>query len=322
MKENSFTFVVPRRETESIDKTISAIKRSCEKLQLNYEIFSVCGNNPTKQRNECISLAKNSYIYFLDNDSILDENPLVELKDLLTKNPDIAIAGGPSLTPVTDSYLQKNFGAVLSSFSAVGKISARYSRKGNIRETDDSELILCNLIVKKDIFDKYGKFNENLYPNEENEFIYRVKKIGGKAVYDPDIYIYRTQRRTLKDFIKQMFTYGRGRGEQTRLSPKSFNPGILIPVIFSLYILFLLPVANIILSGDIKKYLFAPLLVYVIIVIMSWINKLKEDRIVYIYYPVLFLLTHLVYSTGIFYGFSEKGFKADKTEFYCKIEKV
>lgn len=322
MKENSFTFVIPRRETESIDKTISAIKDSCDKLRLNYEIFSVCGNNPTKQRNECIKLAKNSCIYFLDNDSILDENPLVELKKLLTKDADIAIAGGPSLTPDTDSYLQKNFGAVLSSFLAVGKISARYSRKGEIRESDDSELILCNLIVKKDTFDKCGKFNENLYPNEENEFIYRVKKIGGKVVYDPDIYVYRTQRKALKDFIKQMFTYGRGRGEQTRVSPKSFNPGILIPVAFSFYILFFLPVAVLMFSGDAKKYFFAPFFVYMAVMSISWLNKLKEDKIVYIYYPALFLLTHLAYSIGIFYGFFKKGFKADETEFYCKIEKV
>lgn len=323
MKENeiSFTFIVPHRETESIEKTIAAIKNIFVELEMDYEILSVYGNNPTIQRNECIKSAKSEYIYFLDSDSILTKESFNELKVYLEKNPETAIIGGPSLTPPSDSYLQKNFDAILGSFLAVGRISSRYSRHGKIRETDDSELILCNLAVKKSIFEKYGKFNENLYPNEENEFIYRIKSSGEKVIYNPDIYVFRSQRKSLKDFIKQMFTYGRGRGEQTRVSPKSFRPGILVPILFSLYVVFLL-VSDIVFPSNIVMYYFIPLFLYLIFMGISLIHKSIKDVMIYLYYPILFFLTHTIYCLGFFPGYFNKSFKADKTKFYCKIEKI
>ncbi|MFH1287205.1 MAG: glycosyltransferase family 2 protein [bacterium] len=324
MKENnlSVTFIIPHRETESIETTVSNIKKLCEESRISYEILSVCGNNPTKQRNECIKLAKNEYIYFLDNDSILTKESFSELKNYLEVNPDTAVIGGPSVTPPSDSYLQKNFGAILSSFSAVGKISSRYSKQGKIRETDDSELILCNLVVKKAIFEKYGEFSAHLYPNEENEFIYRIKNSGEKVIYCPNVYVFRPHRDTLKNFIKQMFNYGRGRAEQTRVSPRSFKWFVLVPVIFSLYVLaglFLITIFTV------KRYIllfFTPFFAYLIIMLASFIYKSFKDKIIYIYYPLAYFLAHVCYGLGLLYGFLKRNFTADEKVFYHKIKRV
>ncbi|MCL5236531.1 MAG: glycosyltransferase [Nitrospirae bacterium] len=316
----ALTFIIPHRETDTIEETVVSVKTSCEKAGIACEIFAVSGNNPTKQRNKCIDMARNDYIYFIDNDSIVVRESLEKFKGLIKKYPKVSVIGGPAIIHPQDNYLQKNFNSVLSSPLAVGKISSRYSKRGGVRETDDSELILCNLIVKKSIFDKVGKLNENLYPNEENEFIHRVKSFGEKVLYDPEIYVFKSQRETFKDFINQIFNYGRGRGEQTRISPKSFKPLILIPVFFSLY----LPLYLILgISGKIDIFIVsAPLFLYLFTATLSWFSQCLMDKYFYLYYPAIFLLTDALYGFGFLYGFFKRTFKTANIEFSYKIEKI
>lgn len=316
----ALTFIIPHREVENIAQTAAAVKASCEKTGVSYEIFSVSGNHPTKQRNRCIERGRNAYIYFIDNDSVVTPNALEEFKKLLGENREFSVLAGPTLTPPSDTELQKNFNAVLTSFFTTGKMSARYMKKGAVRETDDSEIILCNLIIKKNVFTKHGLFNEKLYPNEENEFVYRIKSRGEKVIYDPEFCIFRSQRETLEKFIKQIFNYGRGRGEQTRVSPESFKPSIMVPVLFSLYMV-LFPL-TVFFPADRAMLFSVPIYLYVFLDLMSWITISLRDKKFYSYYPILFCITHVMYGLGFIYGFFKKGFKANEVDFKYQIEKV
>ncbi|HMB00880.1 MAG TPA: glycosyltransferase family 2 protein [Spirochaetota bacterium] len=318
------TFIIPHRATEAISATVKCIKDACRENNLQYQIITATGNNPTYQRNRCITKARYSYIYFIDNDSKISADALKRAAALIQEQPDIAVLGGPALTPDSDTCLQQNFKAVFSSPWAVGSIASRYAARGRFRSTDDSELILCNLLVKKELFNKVGYFNEKLYPNEENEFISRVKQAGFRVCYDPGFYIKRSQRASFFKFIKQLFTYGRGRGEQTRLMPASFNIMLLLPLFFVLYLLtlpfFLWIVKYTPYSYSGQFFLLIPFGLYIFFDLAAFFSYILTRRQFPVFFPLFFCLNHIIYIAGFLRGLLRKTLQSELTKPVCNIK--
>lgn len=324
--------IIPHRPSDSVARTVLAVQTACRAHDIRHEIYSVCGNNPTEQRNRCIVRAVEPWIYFLDNDSVPDADTFAALLKILDQYPDAAVVGGPSLLLPTEEAVQQAAAAVFSSPLAVGKIAARYSRRGFARVTDDNELILCNLLVRRDVFDRVGLLDSRLYPNEENEFLARVVQAGLKVVYGPDVAIYREQRRTVAAFAKQVLTYGRGRGEQTRVSPSSFRPNLVIPLCFSLYMLGL----PLVLAGfgwlaahdalsslgmALLMLTVLPLGLYTVLVLTFVVDCRRRLKRLNALMPFFYLLNHLLYGIGFVQGLAARRFVAQTREFSFSITK-
>jgi len=181
------------------------------------ELLVAEGTNPSRQRNEAVQHARGEIIYFLDDDSGVVPDCLQRIAELF-RDPQVVAVGGPSLTPASDSLLQRAIGAALSSPLGAGGVRNRYRAVGSLRETTERELILCNLAIRREAFLACGGFDERLYPNEENEFLDRLRATGGRLLHDPQLAVERSQRPHLAAFAKQMFRYGRGRARQTRMA--------------------------------------------------------------------------------------------------------
>lgn len=291
------TVVIPVKPGLNPD-AIEAIK-NLDYPKDKIEIITVYGRNPSKQRNEAVKLAKGSIIYFLDNDSMPEKGTL---KRLITHvKSDVVLAGGPSIMPDNVPFLAFLFGKTLESVFSTGASRARYKKVGIVRYAGEKEMILCNMIMRKDVFLKLGGLNEKLYPNEENELMEKLKHSGYKMVYDPDAVVKRLPRKTIKSFIKQIFNYGRGRGEQTFFYPKSFNVFNFIPMFFLFYLIF---------AFIFKGYAFMPIFIYfMILFIDAFIKILKDKDIRYIFLPFTTFLLHITYGIGIIYGLLRAPFK-------------
>lgn len=286
--------------------------------QLDYpkellEVYLVYGRNPSMQRNRVVDIAKGDVIYFLDNDSLPAENTLLKLVKHLISNENVCIAGGPSIKPDKLGLLPFIFGKTFESIFCTGSSRSRYLKIGNVRETNEKEIILCNMVMRKEDFLLLGGLNERLYPNEENELMEKVRISGKKIIYDPSAYIIRTPRQTIKAFIKQVFNYGRGRGEQTVFYPKSFNFVNFIPAFFFIYLIF-----SFIKGG----YFFYPIYVYFLILIIdSFIKAIKEKDWRILFLPFTSFLLHIIYGFGTIYGILKAPFKKIR-EGEIQIEKV
>lgn len=260
------------------------------------EIFVSEGTQPSKQRNTAARTAKGDILYFLDDDSC----PVPDaLKRIVTHFEDerVAVVGGPSITPEGDTVLQKSFGAALGSFFGGFSIRNRYRRTGTSRVSSENELILCNLAFRKSFFVEEGGLNEKLYPNEENELMNRLQKKGLLLIHDPDAYVLRSQRKTVRAFIKQMLNYGRGRAEQMLIAPSSFKPLHLVPTLFLLYLLS---------TPFVRDLLYLlPMACYLLINLsFSMYAGLKERDVKFIYtMPPVYLLMHICYGAGTVWGF-------------------
>jgi succinoglycan biosynthesis protein ExoA len=202
-----------------------------------FEVLVAYGCMPSAQRNLAAREAAGELLYFLDDDSRVSPGFLETAVGHYT-DPLAAAVGGPSLTPPTDSPLQRAIGTAFASAVGGGGVRNRYRKSGAARLTGDSELILCNLSFRREIYLSHGGLDERLYPNEENELMDRLLHEGFHLVHDPELAVFRSQRPNYRAFLRQMFGYGRGRGEQTVLSGK-LKPVSLVPAAFLLYLLLL-----------------------------------------------------------------------------------
>lgn len=259
-----------------------------------YEILLAEGGAPSQQRNLAAMEAAGDILYFLDDDSLVDSENFARCSDGMS-DPAVAVVGGPSNTPAGDSWFQQLFGYALASPFGSGAVCNRYRTHGKTRETTDKELILCNLAVRRSVFIELNGFSESLYPNEENEFLERVMSSGYKLIHDPDMTVLRSQRRSLGEFVRQMFSYGRGRGEQTLIT-SSYSFFSFIPLFFVVYLFITLVFIKYLL-------LLIPLVIYLsAALIFSLLVFFRRGSLSCLLLPFIYPLMHVVNGIGLLRG--------------------
>lgn len=202
------------------------------------EIIVARGRQPSVQRNMALRAARGEWVYFLDDDALPPSDNLRRAEKLLSE-PAVAMIGGPNLCPPVAPFLEQVFAVALASWLAFGPSRARYTPVGKIRDTGEKELILCNTLARRAALLELGGFNEALYPNEENALMDELQERGRRLVYDPEFFVHRRPRRTLRSFLKMLRTYGRGRAEQFRLHPTPGSALNFVPPLFCLYLVLL-----------------------------------------------------------------------------------
>jgi GT2 family glycosyltransferase len=301
----TFTFIIPVKPGGAV-KALEALRQLDEKDCL-FEILVAEGTKPSRQRNLAAQRSKGDILYFLDDDSQVTPDCLIQCARAFN-DLSIAVAGGPSLTPDNDSRLQRLFGYALTSPFGAGAMRNRYRSIGHPRLTTEKELILCNLALRRDIFLAFGGLDERLYPNEENELLDRISAAGLALTHIPSMYVLRSQRNSVKAFARQMFSYGRGRAQQTLIAgPRALTS--FIPLAFIVY-LALLPM---ILSAPMSKIpLFAYLVLDLIFTLTALINSSDPAAFFLI---ILFPLMHCANGIGLLYGFLSKGHRPGSSDF-------
>ena len=313
----TISVILPRRSDDTAEQAIQAILQ-CDYPQAQLEILEVVGENPSKQRNRGAAAAKGEILYFLDNDSIATPGLFARVARHYQENEHLAGVGGPNLTPETDSFLQKSFGYALASPFAHFRMSARYRSTGKVRETDEKELILCNLSMRRDIFLQENGLNEALYPNEENELINRLIRKGYRFLYDPDAVVYRSRRTRIRDFLTQFLRYGRGRAEQMQVEGFSWQSLVFLAPLGLLGCLAGCLGASLFIAPP--WWLFLPIMVYGGVAIFSTFQSALRAQE---FWPVLLLplwslAMHLAYGAGLIAGFWQPRFLRVRTKLFRK----
>lgn len=194
---------------------------------------------------------------------------------------------------------------------------ARYLGVGKDRITDEKELLLSNMVIRRDIYLKANGFNEKLYPNEENELINRITDMGYRFVYNPGIKIYRDRRKTLFTFAKQFYRYGQGRMKQV------FIEGFLANFLFFLP-LFLLAYIFVLLYLKRSWINFTPLFLYIMLGVTDAIYTSFKNRRALLSFilPAVYITMHVSYSAGMLVSIYNHLFRRDNSTRWrdnCKI---
>ena len=298
------TVIIPARPDEQEVPAAAAARRldyPVEKL----EVILARGKQPSVQRNLALKAAQGEIIYFLDDDSIPQSDNLRRGAKHFADSQ-VQVLGGPNLCPVDAPELEQIFALVLSSWLAFGPSRARYAKVGQTRRSGEKELILCNMMARRETLLRHGGFNEALYPNEENALMDLIQREGGQLIYDPDFVVRRRPRRTLGSFCRMLQTYGRGRAEQFRQTPTFGSVLNFVPPLFLVYVVSL-PVAWLMKVPATLEWL-RPwysllLLLYGIAVLMQVLALMPAGGVIRgVCALPLIVLTHLLYGYGFWRG--------------------
>jgi glycosyltransferase involved in cell wall biosynthesis len=267
------------------------------------EIIVARGKQPSVQRNTALRAARGELVYLLDDDSVAPPDNLSRAASHFSDSK-VQIVGGPNLCPPDAPPLEKIFALVLGSWIAFGPSRARYTPVGALRETGEKELILCNLGARRETLLALGGFNEALYPNEENALMDEIQKRGGRLLYDPEMFVHRRPRTTIKAFAKMLVNYGRGRAEQFRVHPTFGSTLNFVPPLFCVFLVAL---------PFLGKLGVAVLGIYVIAVLVQAAALMPRGGVLRSLAAVPFIiLTHLLYGLGFWRGLFTKLNRGEK----------
>ena len=119
-------------------------------------------------------------------------------------------------------------------------MSCRFGVGGSaFRTIDDREMYVDTVAFPgylRETLDAAGPFNTELVRNQDDEFNYRIRKMGGRILLAPDIRSRYYSRSTLGSLWRQYFQYGFWKVRVLQLHPKQMSLRQFVPFVFVLAI--------------------------------------------------------------------------------------
>lgn len=283
-------------DSMSIDNT-KQIFQEFEKNNKSFKRIKIL-QNPKKILpcgwNVALAEAQGDVVLRVDAHSFFNEDFITQNVKEIEAGEDIV---GGKCVSVTQQDSKKEKLLLIAEESIFGAGIADFRRK----EKREYVSTLAFAMYKKSVFDKVGKYNENLARTEDNEMHYRMKQAGFKFLLSPNIVTYRYARSDLKGMIKQKYGNGKWIGITMKYCPKCFSIYHFVPFAFVFSILACAVFS--LLGINIFSYLLIAaytLFNIASIVAESMKNKFKME---YLLLPFILLILHISYGLGTLIGF-------------------
>jgi glycosyltransferase involved in cell wall biosynthesis len=186
---------------------------------------------PAKSRNMAAELSRGSFLAFTDADCIVNRSWLKELLAGFNETG-VVSAGGRQDIPENETF----FGRKVAHFMKKTGFLSDYARPHAYGVMAVNHNASCNVMYKKDIFLNVGGFLEGLWPGEDVELDYRLKKKGYRLNCNPKAVVKHYRPASLKAFVKMMYRYGYAQGFLVRRHG-FFRKIQLIPFVFTGFVL-------------------------------------------------------------------------------------
>jgi len=265
----------------------------------NLKILQVSELNPAYRRNLGVKYAQGEILAFIDDDAIAETDWLENAWKYLDKNKEICAIGGPDPINLDAPFLEKVSNVLLENkYLGSGVLSHSGYTKIKILKSA-SALSLCNLFVRKEVFNKIGGFNEGIgYGGEDTEFMYLLmKKLNCKIVYNPYIKVYHKKRKFGLPYLKQRLKFRINNGKMIFVYPGMYLKN-------AKFVLFLFAVTSFLILSIINPIVFSAGIIsyFIITFLISLKYIIKDPR--FIILPFAFFIQHSVYYAGIIIGLS------------------
>jgi len=267
------------------------------KSQINLKIVESGPCSPGIKRDLGAKIANGNYLIFFDDDSFPKKNYFKHLSNLILTTK-YNIFAGPGITPKYQTTKQRISGAFFLTALGAGNISRYISTFRQI--VDDWPSV--NFVIKKKIFNKIKGFNTNYWPGEDTFLCNKLKKIGNKILYSPDLIVFHHRREGFFNHLKQIYNYGFHRGYFARKYKK-----ISLKLIYFLPSIFLLTFFFVIVHSIYFKiffYLLILLLIYSAVSIFLMFKILTYENLNISLRTLPYIISsHLTYGISFLKGF-------------------
>lgn len=279
----------------SSDNTVLIIKKYMQKYPELIKLY----DNPNKTvpyaMNIGIKSSVGKYIIRLDAHSEYSEDYISKCVYYLEKT-DADNVGGVIETK-GKGYVGNAIALMLSSKFGVGDSKFRTNGKSGYVDTVPFGAF------RREVFTKYGLYNEKLTRNQDIELNYRIRKNGGKIYMAEDIKLKYYCRNTIKEIVAMAIKDGKWNVITMKLCPGAMGIRHFVPLTFLLSLI-VLPLLSILIPSFIYLFL-GEIILYSLLDIISSIKAAKDNK----YIPLLFILFpifHLSYGFGSLIGLAKK----------------
>ena len=268
----------------SNDRTIEIVKDWCQKYS-NIKLI----HNPHKYvpyaLNIAIKESNGQFISRLDVHTVYPKNYFEKCIEL-SKTINADNIGG-TIISCGVSICGKAIAHSMSSLFGVGNSTPR------IKSYDGYVDSIAFGFWDKQVFDKYGFFDETLIKNQDEDHNYLIIENGGKVYQSSKIKTYYFVREKIIDFIKQMFYYGFYKPLVLVKNISRIKIRHIIPSLFSVYIFTIF--------FNLNPFWLIPLYSYILLnILFSIINK--ENILTKIICIIIFPIMHMSYGIGFILG--------------------
>jgi glycosyltransferase involved in cell wall biosynthesis len=309
--ENKIAVVIPvRGKAEYIERCLASIQQICysffevivvddglnedtlKKLVpfRNYiKIIKSDKRGPSYARNLAAQNTEAEFLAFTDSDCLVDGQWLNELLKGFEAFPNAAACGGRQELPTDAGAFEKR----VFLFMKKANLISDYARTAGFKEFLEVEhLPSFNVMYRRDVFLKEGGFLEGLWPGEDVELDYRLRKRGYRLVFNSKASVYHYKPKTLEAFLRMMERYG-------------FAQGFLVRKYGIMRKMQLLPLLNIFFIALFLCVLFFSKVVafwfVTIMVLLGWLYWSNLSIL------VLFVLGNIFWNGGFIKGFIKRG---------------
>lgn len=276
---------------QSTDNTRMIIELYQKKYPKLIKLFDNPNRTVPYAMNIGIKKSKGEYIIRLDAHSEYSNNYFSKCVDYLSRY-DIDNVGGVAETK-SKTRTGETIAKMLSTKFGVGNSHFRTNGKSGYVDTVPFGAF------KREVFAKYGGYDERLDRNQDNELNYRIRKNGGKVYLASDIHLSYYCRDSIASISKMAWINGKWNMITMRLCPGSMRLRHFIPfffvfslILFGLGGIFFKPIW-IMLGIELLTYLF-----FDCFFSMKISTRIKEFLLLIILYP----LFHFNYGIGSLYG--------------------
>lgn len=246
---------------------------------------------PAGARNLAVKVAKGEFVAFTDADCIVHREWLIELLKGFNNDEKIVAVGGSQRSPDDEVEFGKDVQRFLETMSFIGGYTKRFK---NIIEVSHNPA--CNVIYRKDIFEKLGGFSKGLWPGEDVDLDYRMTKEGYKIVYNPKAVVYHYRPDCIRAFLKMMRTYGCWAGGYLLKKYGFFRKLYYEPFLLTFFVL--LQITLILYNPQVGLTVF---LIFLILPFLYFVLRFPEPKKAFRQY-LLFFLTLIYWNLGFLEG--------------------
>lgn len=277
----------------SDDRTRDLASEAALSTGLDLEILDNPGKIAPSALNVGLDHAKGEIIVRVDGHCELGPEYVRSCVDLLQSQRADGV-GGPIET-VGVGFVAKSIAIAMSSTFGVGGSA--------FRTINDRELYTDTVAFPgytRGVIRKAGRFNEELVRNQDDEYNFRIRELGGRILLSPRIRSRYYSRSSLKSLWRQYFQYGYWKVRVLQLHPRQMCARQFVPFVFVLTILvlglagFFSTVALVALIAVLGLYFVAN---FVASVVAARENLLQTPVIM-----LSFLILHISYGLGSLFG--------------------
>lgn len=254
-------------------------------------------DNPKQKTPQALNIgiknATNEIIIILGAHTEIKED-FIELNNKFQNEKNVLVTGGTQIN-VGKTFAQKLIGLVMEIPFGMASAKYRWSNKEQFVDT------VVYAAYRKELFNELGFFEENFTISEDAEFNWRIRQAGYKIFYSPSIQSKYYPRKSIFNFLKQIFRYGILRVNVIKKHFDSIKIYHLIPPIFTLVII------GLIITSFFKTTALYVLLslfaIYFLINVILVFPKIKYKNILFfLFSPILIFLMHISWGSGFILG--------------------